>query len=75
MYKILRIIFTLLSAACVAVVIPVGTLFDLTWALIVGISAGVFFLVAMICKQAQEKREPTKDDCLEENSINSDNEE
>ncbi len=71
MYKIFRIIFTVLSAVCIAFVIPVGMLFDLTWACIVGLGAGVFFLAMLLCKQAQEQKEPPKTDEAEQNPTNS----
>ena len=59
MFLKLRIIFTILSAICAALVLPVGTWFGLIWAIITAVAAGAFFLVMLIFKQEQEKREPT----------------
>ena len=57
MFLKLRIIFTILSAICIATILPIGAFLDLTWALVVAIFAFAFFLAMMICKQEQEKRE------------------
>lgn len=54
----LRILFTILSAICLAVVIPAGALFGWPWFFIFGGGAVAFFLAMLICKQSQEKQEP-----------------
>ena len=57
MYKTLRIIFTLLSALCVAVVIPVGALFGFEFSIGTAIGALVFFFGMLYSKQKQEELE------------------
>lgn len=68
MYKVLRIIFTILSAICIAVVIPVGTLLGFDFAVYVVISAAVFFFAMLHFKQKQEylegEQSPTEPDSL-----------
>lgn len=54
----LRILFTILSAICLAVVIPAGALFGWPWFFVFGGGAVAFFLAMLICKQSQEKQEP-----------------
>ena len=58
MFLKLRLVFTVLSAICIAAVLPIGAFLDLTWALITAAGAFIFFLLMMLCKQEQEKREP-----------------
>ena len=57
MYKILRILFTILSTICVAAAIPVGTLFGFDFAVGVAIGAIAFFLIMLCFKQKQEELE------------------
>ena len=57
MYKNLRIIFTILSAICVAAVLPVGAFLNFTWAIITALVAFLLYLLMMACKQAQEKQD------------------
>ena len=59
MFLKLRILFTILSAVCLAVVIPAGALFGNVWFFIFGGGAGIFFLAMLLCKQKQEELEPT----------------
>ena len=54
----LRILFTILSAICLAVVIPAGAMFGKTWFFVFGGGAAAFFLAMLICKQKQEESEP-----------------
>ncbi len=57
----LRILFTILSAICLAVILPALTWFG-WWGLgIVGGAALFFFAAMLLCKQAQEKREHEND--------------
>ena len=58
MYLKLRILFTILSAICLAVVIPAGVMLDQIYFFICGGGAAVFFLAMLICKQKQEELEP-----------------
>lgn len=55
--KILRIIFTLLCAACLLAVFPIGTFFDFGYAMIALLFAGVFFLAMLFFKNRQERNE------------------
>ena len=52
-----QIIFTILSALCVALILPVGTFLDWIWALICVFGAFIFFMLMRICKQARETQE------------------
>lgn len=58
MFLKLRIIFTILSAICAGFALLIGTWFNLTWAIITAIAGVAFFILMLICKQEQEKREP-----------------
>lgn len=60
--KTLRIIFTLLCAACLLAVFPVGTFLDFGYAMIVLLAAGVFFLGMLFCKRKQEQAESKEQD-------------
>ena len=70
MFLKLRIIFTVLSAICLAAALPVGAFLDLYWALGAVAAAGVFFFLMLICKQEQEKREPQEEFPVKENNEN-----
>ena len=59
MAKVLRIIFTILCAICIAFVIPVGALWDWMPAIAIGIIALVFFVLMLLCTQIQEANEAT----------------
>ncbi len=61
MYKIFRIICTILAAICAGAVIPVGAFLGTTWALILGGSAFVLYLIMMFFKQAQETKEANEE--------------
>ena len=52
-----QIIFTILSALCVALILPIGTFLDWIWALICVFGAFIFFMLMRICKQARETQE------------------
>lgn len=58
MFQTLRIIFTLLSALCVALVLPVGAFAGLTYALICVALAFVFFVIMLYFKSKQEQSNP-----------------
>ena len=60
MYLKLRIIFTILAAACLAVILPAGALFGKIWFFVFGGGAAMFFLAMLICKQKQEETNPLK---------------
>ena len=54
MYKNLRIIFTILSAICLAAAIPLGMFFDYVGWISALLGAGIFFMLMLLCKQSQE---------------------
>ena len=58
MYLKLRVLFTILSAICLAFILPAGALFGWIWFVIFGGAAVVFFLAMLICKQKQEEVDP-----------------
>ena len=60
MYKTLRILFTILSAICVAATIPVGTLLGFDFAVGAAIGAIAFFLIMLHFKQKQEELESSE---------------
>ncbi|MBQ8323070.1 MAG: hypothetical protein IJX91_03805 [Clostridia bacterium] len=66
MYLKLRVLFTILSAICVAAVVPMGAFFDWIWAALCAIAAFLFYVLMRICKVNQEMREsqPTHGDFL-----------
>ena len=70
MYLKLRILFTILSALCLALIIPIGALFDWIWFIILGGGAAMFFLAMLICKQKQEELDPLSKDDGETDFIN-----
>ena len=57
MYLKLRIIFTILSALCIAAVVPVGAFLGWIWAGLCAVVAFFFYLVMRICKVNQEIEE------------------
>ena len=56
--SVLRIIFTVLSALCLAALLPAGTFGGLPYALACAGGAGLFFLLMLLCKKLQSKKEP-----------------
>ena len=58
MYLKLRIIFTILSAICLAVILPAAVWLGPVWLGVCAGGAAVFFLAMLLCKQAQEKADP-----------------
>ena len=59
MFKTLRILFTILSAICIALVIPIGAFLGWFWAIGCALFALLFFVVMLLCKQSQENQEAT----------------
>ena len=55
---VLRIIFTILSALCLAAILPAGTFGGMPYVLICAGGAGVFFLLMLLCKKWQDKKKP-----------------
>ncbi len=60
MFLKLRILFTVLSALCLAVIVPAFVWGGFPWLAIVGSCALLFFALMLLCKQSQEKREEEK---------------
>ncbi len=73
MYLKLRIIFTVLSAICLAVILPAAAMGGWMYLGLCGGLALVFFLAMLICKQKQEELEPLSKEEDEADSL--DNEE
>ena len=57
---ILRITFTIISALFIAAVIPVGAALGWDYAVYCVLGACAFFVLMLICKQAQEKEQENK---------------
>lgn len=57
MFLKLRIVFTILSAVCVAAVFPIGIFLDVIPAIVCAGAGVLFFLVMLFCKKKQEERE------------------
>ena len=73
MFLILQITFTILSALCIAAVIPV-CFFDWGWGAFIGLVAALFFVFMKICKtqveieRAKNNTLPQKDESEAENN-------
>ena len=57
MFLKLRITFTILSAICLGLALPLGALLHYVWAIAMGLGAFLFYMLMMICKQEQERQE------------------
>lgn len=53
----LQIALTILSAICVALVIPLGSWLGLGWAIGLALAAVMFFMLMKLCKQTLQFRE------------------
>ncbi len=62
MFLKLRILFTVLSALCLAVIIPAAMHFKLLGFALCGLGALFFFALMLVCKQEQERRETKEKD-------------
>lgn len=60
MYKILRIVFTVLSALFVLPVVLIGIYLGLEWAIACAAAAAAFFGLAVLFKRFQEREEEKK---------------
>jgi hypothetical protein len=58
--KTLRILFTILSAVCLAALPLVGIFGGMDFVTIPLLGAGVFFLLMLFCKNKQEQQEEVK---------------
>lgn len=57
MYLKLRILFTILSAVCLAALMPLGYIFGFFAVLACSLGAALFFGLMLLCKQSQENVE------------------
>ena len=57
MFKNLRITFTILAAICLAAILPVSAFWSWVGVVICAVGAGFFYVLMLMCKDAQEKRE------------------
>ncbi len=60
MFLKLRITFTILSALCLAVVIPAAVWGGWVWFTLLAAGALFFFALMLVCKQSQEREEEKK---------------
>ena len=56
----LQIALTILSAICVALVLPFGVWLGFNWAIALALAALMFFAFMKLCKQSREFNEKTK---------------
>ena len=75
MYKNLRIVFTILSAICLAAAIPLGIFFGYVGWIAALIGAGIFFFIMLLCKQSQENAEQKTEKIKTAKANNGSNEE
>ena len=57
MFKNLRITFTILAALCLAAILPVSAFWSWVGVVICAVGAGFFWMLMLMCKDAQEKQE------------------
>ena len=67
MLSVLQIIFTILSALCIAIIIPVGTFFGFNNCVFCVLGACVFFVLMLLCKNKREQNAPTTEEPQNEN--------
>ena len=73
MFLYLRIIFSILSALCVAALVPLGALVGWAWAGACLLGTFLFFGLTLLCKQSQElKEESTKNAQAEQENTQKD---
>ena len=63
----LQIFFTILSAICIAVIIPVGAFLDWKYAIVCALLAFLFFGAMLLCKQAIQAKQPEEKEEEQEN--------
>ncbi len=66
MYLKLRILFTVLTALCLAAIGPIAVWFGWVWFFAVGGLTAIFWLLMLVCKQKQEEAEAAKEKKEEE---------
>ena len=57
MFLKLRILFTILSALCLATALTAGAIWGWTWTILLGLGALLFFMLMLYFKRAQESQE------------------
>ncbi len=57
MFLKLRILFSIVAALCLAVILPAAVWGGWIWFFLLAGGAFLFFMLTLLCKQAQEKRE------------------
>ena len=57
MFLKLRIVFTILSALCLAFALTAGAIWGFTLTILLGLGALLFFMSMLVCKHAQEEQE------------------
>lgn len=62
MFLKLRVLFTILSAICIAFAITAGVVWGPIWTIILGLGAVMFFLLMKLFKQCQENEEAQQAD-------------
>ena len=57
MFLKLRVLFTILSALCLAFALTAGVLWGFLWTILLGLGALLFFMLMLFFKRAQEAQE------------------
>ena len=74
MFKTLRIVFTIISAAFLVAILPSSTFWDWVGVIICIAGAALFWILMLLCKNAQEKQEnkdkPAPADFFHPNEMN-----
>ncbi|MBQ8291379.1 MAG: hypothetical protein IJX88_02560 [Clostridia bacterium] len=63
----LQVLFTVLSALCVAAVMPVGVWLGFAWAIGFILGAVLFFGLMLLCKQSAQANTPKENEQTDEN--------
>ncbi|MBO5240777.1 MAG: hypothetical protein J6B56_05100 [Clostridia bacterium] len=69
----LQITLTILSAICVALVLPLGVWLGFTPAIALALAAVMFFMLMKLCKQTREFREKTDEPKCEQQTESDEN--
>lgn len=67
----LQILFTILSAICIAVIVPIGAFLSWSYAVVCILLALLFFGLMLLCKQAVNKNSPEDEPENDETQENS----
>ena len=71
----LQIALTILSAICVALVLPLGVWLGFNWSITLAVAAFAFFMLMKLCKQTRELRGETDEHEKTEKTNETDTEE